>query len=144
MGKKTSLERFLHNEKQTSLRCFHNCNENLWILDDKIRKVALESKCLKGIQKVVQKQLIDLGLDLEKLSMQEQPSPKDVSLPKDAPSPKDPKDAPSPKDPKDVPAETPNPEARPDTSTQEESMSPTSEGSNPFQQKMRYQRLVLH
>ena len=56
------------------------------------------------MQKVVQKQLIDLGSDLEKLSMQEQPSPKDVSSPKDVPSPKD---EPSLKNPKDIPAETP-------------------------------------
>ena len=81
---------------------------------------------------MVQKQLIDLGLGLEKLSIHEQPSPKDVSWPKNVPSPKD---EPSLKNPKDIPAETPNPVVRPDTSMQEESLSPTSEASNPFQQK---------
>ena len=43
LGKKTSLARYLHDEKQRALRSFLNCNENLRILDNTIKKAARES-----------------------------------------------------------------------------------------------------
>ena len=66
-----------------ALRWFHNCNENLRILDDKIKKAARESMRLKGIKKVIEKQMTDLGLDLENLTVKDIPNPKEVSKPEE-------------------------------------------------------------